>query len=168
GFLAGEFVGRLDEQPRLLPFARTLAHAHKMPMAAQLLAMQLEIEMAFLHPLVRIVLRRPAAAVPDHHGAAAVLVLRDGAFELIVFERMVLDVDGETLVARNEARAPRHRPAQPHAVEFEAKIVVQPSRVVLLYDVAEALLAAGLAARFGGLAEVAFFPIGPQRRHFLT
>ena len=163
GFLAGEFVGRLDQQPRLLPLAGPLAHPHQMPVAVELLAVQLEIEMALLHGLVRIVVRRPGAAIPDHHGAAAILALRDGAFELVVFDRMILDVDGEALVAGHEARAARHRPAQHHAVEFEAQIVVQPRRVVLLDDVAEALLARpGLAARLGGLAEVAFLPIGLQ------
>ena len=124
GFFAGEFVGRLDQEPWLLSFARTLAHAHQMPVAVQLLAMQFEIEMTLLHPLVRIVLRRPAAAVPDHHGAAAVLVLWDGAFEFVVLDRVVLDVDGEALLAGHQARAARHRPAQHHAVEFEAKIVM--------------------------------------------
>ena len=104
-FLRGEFVGRLDQEPRLLPFARALAHAHQMPVALQLLAVQLEIEMALLHALVRIVLRRPGAAVPDHHGAAAVLAFRDGAFELVVFDRMILDVDGKALLAGHEARA---------------------------------------------------------------
>src|SRR3974390_850354 len=29
------------------------------------------------------------AAIPDHHGAAAVFALRDGAFERVVFDRMV-------------------------------------------------------------------------------
>ena len=104
-FSRGELVGRLDQQPRLLPFARALAHAHQMPVALELLAVQFEIEMALLHALVRIVFRRPGAAVPDHHGAAAVLALRDGAFEFVVFDRMILDVDGEPLVARHEARA---------------------------------------------------------------
>ena len=48
--LARVLVGRLDQQPRLLPFARPLAHAHQMPVALQLLAVQLEIEWPFASP----------------------------------------------------------------------------------------------------------------------
>ena len=110
---------------------------------------------------------RPGAAIPDHHGAAAVLALRDGALELVVFDRMILDVDREPLLARNKARPARHRPAHHHAVEFEPQVVMQPRRVVLLDDVARSpLCAAGLAARLGGLAEVAFLPIGPRASPF--
>src|SRR5689334_19884855 len=109
--------------------------------------------MALLHPLMRIVLRRPGAMVPDHHGAAAVLALGNDALELVVFDRMIFDVDGEALVARHEARTARHRPAHHHTVEFQPEIVMQPGRIVFLDDVAEALLASRGATRLGGFAE---------------
>jgi hypothetical protein len=40
------------------------------------------------------------AAVPDRHGPGAVVALRDLAVELEVLERVVLRVDGESVVAR--------------------------------------------------------------------
>ena len=83
---------------------------------------------------MRILDRLPGAAVPQHDGAAAILALRDVPFEAAVFERVVLDVDGETLFRRIEARPPRHRPALQNAVELEPEIVVQPRRGVLLND----------------------------------
>ena len=168
GFLAGELVAALDQKPRLLPLAGPRVHAHQMPMAVKLVAVQLEVEMALLHGLVRVFVRRPGALVPDHHRAAAILALGDDALELVVFDRMIFDVDGEPLVAGHEARPARHRPAHHHAIEFKPQIVMQPRGVVLLDDVA-ALLAAGLpaslAARLGSLAEVAFLPVGPELRH---
>jgi hypothetical protein len=52
---------------------------------------------------VRIAVGRPSAAIPDHHGAAAILALGDGALERVVFDRMVLDVDREALFVGIEA-----------------------------------------------------------------
>ena len=39
---------RLDQQPRILSLARPAVHAHEMPAAVQLLALEREVEMAFL------------------------------------------------------------------------------------------------------------------------
>jgi hypothetical protein len=47
---------------------------------------------------------------------------------------MVLDMDGEPLLARHQARALGDGPALEHFVELEAEIVVQPARRVLLDD----------------------------------
>src|SRR3546814_5887966 len=79
---AGEVVVALDEQPVLLLVARLLRHAHQMPAPAELLALQLEIEVPLGIALPGIAQRRPAAAVPQHHRAAAVLALRNGALEV--------------------------------------------------------------------------------------
>jgi hypothetical protein len=43
-------------------------------------------------------------------------------------------VDRKALLARDEARALRHRPAQHDAVEFEPEVVVEARRRVLLDD----------------------------------
>ena len=58
--------------------------------------------------------------------------LRDLALELRVLERVVLDVDGEMLLARLERHALRHRPGRERAVALEAEVVVEPARVVAL------------------------------------
>ena len=110
-----------------------------MPTAVQLLAVELELEMALGKALVRIADRFPAAAIPDDHRAAAILALRDRALEVAIFERVILDMDRQTLLARHQARPARHRPALQHAVHLEPQIVVQASGGVLLDDVAVAL-----------------------------
>ena len=144
-----------------ITFAR--AHAHKVPAAAQLFALEREIEMALGIALMRIALGHPAAAIPDHHRAAAVLALRNGALECIVFDGVVLDMDGEALFAGVEARPPGHRPALHDAVEFQAQIVVQPSRVMFLDDVTVAAARPLMPARFGGDAEFSLFTVSFER-----
>src|SRR3546814_2663565 len=94
----------------LLLLARLVGHAHQVPASAQLLAVQLEVEMPLgvallgVAPLLGVTKRRPAAAVPQHHRAAAVLTLRNGPFERAVFQRVVLDAAGEALLAGHQAR----------------------------------------------------------------
>ena len=83
--------------------------------------------MAFGERLVWIAFGRPGAAIPDHHGAAAIFAFRDGALEGVVFDRMILDLHGKPLFAGIEARAARHRPALHHAIEFQPQVVMQPS-----------------------------------------
>src|ERR1700683_1994053 len=83
-------------------------------------------------PLVRITLGGPMAAIPDHHGTAAILALRDSTLEGVVFDWMVLDVDGETLFSGIEARPARDGPAFHDAVEREPQIVMQPPRRMFL------------------------------------
>ena len=56
----------------------------------------------------------------------------NGAFEIAVIERMVLDLDRQPLVVRIERGTARHRPGFEDAVEFQPEIVMQPGRVVLL------------------------------------
>src|SRR3546814_10582581 len=76
----------------------------------------------------------PRAAIPEHHRAAAILALRDDAFEIAIAERVVLGMDREAPVRRVQARALGHGPALQHAVELEAEVVVQPACGVLLDD----------------------------------
>src|SRR5262249_52916922 len=83
-------VVRLDQQPRILALAFPLAHPHQVPAAVQLFAVEAKVEPAGAVAFERIAFRMPAAAVPDHHRAAAILALRDGALERVVLDRMVL------------------------------------------------------------------------------
>src|SRR5215813_13497857 len=126
-----------------------------MPSSMQLLAIQGESEMTFPVARVRVALRVPASAVPNHDGAAAVLSPRDGSLECVVFDRMIFHVDGKALLVRNEARAAGDRPALHHAVEFEPQVVVQTPRGVFLDD---ELISLGLVCappRLGGHVELA-------------
>jgi hypothetical protein len=122
-------------------------HADEMPLAVELLALERERQAAFLQALMRVAIGKPAPAVPDHDGAAAVLALRDGAFEFVVLDGVVLDVDGKPLLPRHQARAAGDRPALHHAVELQPEVVVQPAGGVLLNDKPIAL---GFASCLGG------------------
>src|SRR5262249_55307560 len=70
---AGLLVLRFDQKPRLLFLPGLAVHAHEMPSPMQLLAVQGESKMTFFVARVRVALRVPAAAVPDHDGTAAIL-----------------------------------------------------------------------------------------------
>src|SRR5690606_4631692 len=154
----------LDEQPVLLLLARFLRHPHKMPAAVKLLAVQFEFEVTFGIALFGVADGRPAAAVPDDHRAAAIFTFRNRSFEAAIIERMILDVDGKALVARDEARAFGYRPALQHAIHFKPQVVVQPARGVLLDN--EAVTARRLlprAPRFRRGGEIPFLAICGER-----
>src|SRR5690606_24170368 len=126
-------VAPLDQQPVVL-FLAAGREAHERPAAAQLLAVQREVELALREALVGIGLGHPVAAVPDDDGARAVLALGNHAFERRVLERMILGLHREPALARIEARPLRHGPALQHAVVLEPEVIVEPPRVVLLDD----------------------------------
>ena len=88
------------------------------------LTLQGKVQLAFPICALRI-LAIPMAAIPDHHGAAAVLALWDRAFEVAVIQRMVFDLDREPLVVGIEGRALGDGPGFEDAVEFEPQVVMQ-------------------------------------------
>ena len=136
--LAGGVVAVLDQQPvGALAAPAVVLHAHEHPAALQPLAFQSEFQVAALQPLMRIALGNPVAAVPQLHRAAAILALGNGAFEIAIVERVVLDLDRKALVVRIERGPARHRPGLEDAVELEPEIVVQAPRVVPLDDEAQ-------------------------------
>src|SRR6185436_13169646 len=103
-------------------------------------AFEAKVEPALAQRLEGIaLLRAPLAAIPQQHLAGAVLLLRDHALEFAVLERMVFGLHREALVGGVEARAFRHRPALEHALELEAKVVVQPRRRMALDVIAQRL-----------------------------
>ena len=130
----GVLVALVEQHP-LLALARRAA-AHEREVAVQLLAEQIEVQVAGLDGCDRVVGvgQLPRAPVPHDHVAAAVLAGRDHALEVEVPERMVLDVDRHPLRGRIERRALRHRPAEQHARRLEPQVVVQPGRPVALHD----------------------------------
>jgi hypothetical protein len=93
---SGEFVAMLDKEPVGTFLAFSLAHPCQDPAALQLLALESEVKLAFPYSAIWI-LTVPIAAIPNHHGAAAVLPLRNGPFEVAVIQRMVF-LDREPLV----------------------------------------------------------------------
>src|SRR5690606_23523005 len=102
-------------------------------------ALEGEFELALFELLARrqVTERLPVPAIPQLHGAAAVLALGDGALEVAVIERMVFHFDGEALVGRRERGASRHRPGLEHSVELEPQVIVQAPGGMLLNDEAQ-------------------------------
>jgi hypothetical protein len=160
---AGVLVPMLDQEPRG-PLLAPAPRADQDPGAVELLAVQGELELALLQGGVHVVdLRSPGAPVPDHHRAAAVLPLRDDSLERVVLDGVVLHLHREALDGRVEGRPLGDGPGEHDAVPFEAKVVVERRRPVLLDHEGELLaplLRGGLAA-FGlrRHAETAFLAI---------
>ena len=129
----GVLVALVEQHPLLTGTGR--AAANEGEVAVQLLAEQVEVQVAGLDGCDRVVGvgQLPRAPVPHDHVAAAVLAGGDHALEVEVPERVILDVDGHPLRRRVERRALRHRPAEQHAGSLEPQVVVEPSRPVALH-----------------------------------
>ena len=149
-----------DEQPvRTLAAVAVACHAHEHPASLELLARHHELQIAIAEHATNgfIAFRHPEATVPQHDRAAAVFLLRDRSFEITIIERVILNLDGEALITRIERRPARHGPGFEHPVDFEAKVIVQTRRVVLLDDEARVFgrLDRARAARLCRLLEIA-------------
>ena len=108
--------------------------------------------------------RRIHTAIPDDDVACAVLFFRDDAFEGGVIERMVLDLDRQSFLAKLQRWTFRNRPGLEYPVQFESKIVVQPARCVLLHDEQQRPAALDdLRSRFGRACEGALLLVFFQR-----
>jgi hypothetical protein len=163
--VAHEFVTMLDEQPvRALAVVAIAFHAHQHPAALQALAGHRELQLALAQLLFGRALaeRLPVTAIPQLHGAAAVLAFRDRAFEVAVVERVIFDLHGQPFVLRRQGGALRHRPGFEHAVELQAQVVVQPTCRVFLDHETQLLrcLHRQLAAGLGSLREIALATVG--------
>ena len=139
----GGLVVLVDEQPLVAvialegPARPAPAGPHDREAALELLAVETELELAVLDALAPVECRGlglPGAPVPDDDVARAVLLGRDDSFEIEVFDRMVLDVDGHAADLRVERRALRHGPRHEDAVDLETEVVVEPRRAVALDD----------------------------------
>src|SRR5262249_41944886 len=158
---AGELVTMLDQKPVGALSAIAIAtHPNQYPASVQLLAIKREFEVALGKTALRVI-AVPIAAVPQLHGATAILAFRNGALEVAVVERMVLHLDREPLVMRIERRTARHRPGLEDAVKLQAEIIMQPGCRMLLNHEAPPLRRShfGLARRLCGLLEIALFPV---------
>ena len=142
--LDGVVVVLVEQEPLRLAAAGAAAHEHEP--TAQLLPLQVEVEIARVDRLHRVLAvgHLPGPPVPHDDVATAVLPVGDHALEVEVAERVVLHVHGHALHVGIEGRALRHRPADQHPVGFESEVVVQRPGAVALHH--EAL--AGLRRRF--------------------
>src|SRR5690606_20328701 len=117
-----------------------------------------------LHLAVGPLLRLVRAPVPDRHGPAAVLALRDLALEGEVLHRVVLGVHGQVVGGRVGRQALGHRPGDQHPVTLQAQVPVEGAGVVLLDDERVAVRGRGglVGNGLGGTAGVPFTPVLPQ------
>ena len=164
-----ELVAMLDQEPVVaLAAIAIVAHAHQHPAAPQLGARKNELELtpAQCFAGVTVPVRHPEAAVPQHDRPAAVLTLGDRAFEVSVLERMVLDLDGEALVAWIERGPLGDGPGFEHAIQLQPQVIVQAGCSMLLHHKARVVcrLGGAFSGRFGRLHEVA---LGAIKRKFL-
>ncbi|MGY3587190.1 hypothetical protein ACVIF9_005867 [Bradyrhizobium sp. USDA 4350] len=114
----------LDQQPvGALAAEAVVLHPHQHPAAVQLVTVQRELQVALLEAALGIV-GFPGAAIPELHRAAAILVFRNGAFEVAIVERMILDLDRQPLVMRVERGPARHRPGLEDAVKLQPEIIM--------------------------------------------
>ena len=162
----GVLVALVDEQPLLALVllegalgrgAGTAARPDDREATLELLAMEHELELAVLdrlHPGQRRRLGLPGPPVPDDHVAGAVLLGGDDALEVEVLDGVVLDVDRHAPDLAVEGRALRDGPADEHAIDLEAEVVVEARRAVALDDEPPGRAGQLGRCRFRGLAEV--------------
>src|SRR5688500_5861078 len=101
-----------DQEPVIaLAAVAVMAHANQNPATLQLLTCERKLELALAQGLVGVALvGSPEPAIPQHDCAAAVFSLGDRPFKIAVVERMILNLDGEALVAGIEGRPFGDRP----------------------------------------------------------
>ena len=135
----GEAVVLLEEQPVLV------LGVYQRPTAVQLATLQEDAELAALDPAphqrlgtlavearTAVLLGRVDAGVPHDHLPPAVFALGDDALERGVLQRMVLGHHRQPAFAAGVRGAVGDRPRFEDAVDFQAEVVVQPTRGVLL------------------------------------
>jgi hypothetical protein len=93
--------------------------ADQSPQAAQLVAAELEQELAVSETELGVLERHEAAAVPDDHRAGAVVALRDQPLEIGVLDRVILGFEGAAFVLRVERRPFGHRPGVKGSGDFQ-------------------------------------------------
>lgn len=133
-----------DEQP-ICPVAAVaiIAHAHQHEAAVQAFAFQGELEVTLGEGLLGALIsfRFPIAPIPEHDRPTAILTFRNGAFEVAIVERMILDLNCQPLVVRVERRAFGDRPGFEDAIQLEPQVIVQPGGIMFLDDEATAIAA---------------------------
>src|SRR5690606_13946956 len=129
---SGPVVVVLEQQP--LGLARGLSRPHQVPATPKLVAEELEAQVSLGELLARIPLGGPDAVVEARDMAAAILALRNLAFEPGVAQGVVLDFDRHSLDAGVVARTLGHGPALQCIADLEPEVVVAPAGVMELDD----------------------------------
>lgn len=129
-------VATFDKQP-IISSARihgSISGFDQREAAAQSFALQYNLDFAASQLLLwRLIFQwLKLSQVPDHHDPCSVLVGRDHAFELRIFERMVLRPHGQALVRRAHCRAFWYCPGRQDPICGDPEIIVKPAGNVFL------------------------------------
>ena len=125
-----ESIALLDQEP----FLHTLLDLHERPPAAQLVALQVEEELALVQALQGILDGDPHPAVPHDHGARAVIAFRNDPLEVAVLEWVILHVHRKALVGGVRGRALGNRPRLQHPFHFEPQVPMEAGGGVHVND----------------------------------
>ena len=72
--------------------------------------------------------------IPDLYSASPIFSLGDTSFEVEIAQRMIRDLDRESLDTRLRRRTLRYSPALQYAIKFEPKVPVKTRCVMFLDD----------------------------------
>ena len=120
-----------DEEP-VVPTA--LGGMYERPATPELVAPELEEELAVLDTMLAAGDLDPDTLVPADRRARAVLALGDDPLELRILQRVGLHMHGKPLVRRIRGGPLRDGPGLQDAVHFEPQIPVERAGVMLLHD----------------------------------
>ena len=122
------------------------------------------MDMPFGQRLARVFTRYrfPCAIVPQHDGAAAIFASGDQTFESGINKRVILGPHRQGLVVGIGARPASDGPADPHAVQLQPEIIMQPRRGMLLDDKAIAGRRKLRTGRLGRVRKIVLRPIERQ------
>src|SRR5262249_34602897 len=141
GSVPGPAVALFDEEPLLARrFARGL-HADESPLAAELVAEELEEELPLSYALVEVGQGSPAALIPADDLTGTVVAIGDDAREIGVLDRVVLDFDGQALLGGIGGGTLGDRPGLQDASPLQPEVPVQAaSRMFLHHEEMRAVL----------------------------
>ena len=122
----------LDQQPLLLVTAALEAGTYQRPVTGEFLTHQGEFEFTRRVGFARVIVGLPDASVPHDYIPRTVLAGGDTALETAIAQWVVFNMHRQAFLARVQAWALGHRPAQQHAIQFQAKVVMQVARIMLL------------------------------------
>ena len=145
--LVGICIPVFDQKPVLRAACRT----HQGPRPSELTASQREGQLPCLYltadPFLRLLpvskghdptfVRRVDSRVPDYDLTSPVVAIGDHALERTVVYGVVLHLCCQPLLPGVKGGTLRDSPGPEHAIQLQAKVVVEPSRGVLLDDEAE-------------------------------
>ena len=163
-------VSLVDQQPlsRVAGAPQGVAptpRLHDREAATQSLPVQSELQLALLQGRRRVIglLGAEGPPVPDDHVAGAVFALRNDSLKVQILDRVILGALREAPPIGIERRAARHSPADQHAADLQAQVVMEPGGAVTLDHEPAAPLPWWTGGRLRRSREVALGPICLER-----